>query len=223
MRINPVPIPSRPTARTGLPPRVRVRKAGLVCAAALLAGACSDPVRTEPMPPAGQGRDFVRLQMSAPAPATWEVAGPVVVSGDEPDPARSWASLRSGLVTGSVLLSHIVDGNRVDAGAYPPGTFTWFVNPTIDRLGVYHPGDCPRFTPTFQDCVRMRLSLHSVGGSVEAVIDAIPDSVIVFVTEYGDDHIRASFTGRFNYAPATGAATHIDAKGEVEVARFGSR
>jgi hypothetical protein len=136
--------------------------ARLACAAALLAGACSDPAPTGTIPPAP--RDFVRLRMSAPAPATWEVTGPVVVSGDLPDPARSWTSLRSGLVTGSVQLSHIVDGNRPDAGAYPPGVFSWFVNPNIDRLGTYHPGDCPRFTPTFQDCVRMRLSLGSAGG-----------------------------------------------------------
>jgi hypothetical protein len=47
--------------------------------------------------------------------------------------------------------------------------------------------------------------------------------VIVFVTEYGADHIRASFTGRFNSAPAGGAAIHVDVFGEVEVARYGSR
>jgi len=130
--MNGISTGSRGSAGSGRPPRAWM--AGLACAAALLAGGCADPASTTP--PVETEEDFVRLKMSAPAPAAWEVAGPVVVSGDDPDPGVDWASLRAGYSDGSVRLTHIVTGNRAKAGAYPRGTFNWYVNPGIDRTGT---------------------------------------------------------------------------------------
>jgi len=216
--MNEISTGSRGSVRGRLP---RTWMAGLACAAALLAGACSEPAPTTP--PVETEEDFVRLKMSAPAPAAWEVAGPVVMSGDDPDPGVDWASLRAGAADGSVKLTHIVTGNRATAGAYPRGSFNWYVNPGIDRMGTYHPGDCPRYSPSFHDCVRMRFTMLSPDGAPQAVLDAIPDSVVMVVRQYGRDEIRAGFFGRFNYAPANGAPAHVDVSGDLEVARYGSR
>jgi hypothetical protein len=221
MMMNGIHISSRPSLRTGRPPRSGAWMASLACAAALLAGGCSDPSPTTPTVEGDE--DFVRLTMGAPAPASWEVTGPMVVSGDDPDLGADWASLRSGAADGSVRLTHIVTGNRAKAGTYPRGSFNWYVNPSIDRTGTYHPGDCPRFSPTFLDCVRMRFTVLSPDGTPQAVIDAIPDSVVVVVKQYSRDQIRAGFFGRFNYAPANGAPAHVDVFGDLEVARYGSR
>jgi hypothetical protein len=69
----------------------------------------------------------------------------------------------------------------------------------------------------------MRLTLMTGAGQVEALVDAIPDSVTMSVAEYGPDQLRASFIGRFSYAPVNGAATHVTVSGEAEVARYMSR
>jgi len=211
----------RPSRRAGRPPRAGAWTTGLACAAALLAGACSGPSPTTPN--VNGDKDFVRLTMGAPAPANWEVTGPMVLSGDDPDPGADWAALRSGSADGSAKLTHIVTGNRAKAGAYPRGSFNWYVNPGIDRTGTYHPGDCPHFSPSFLDCARMRFTVLAPDGTTQAVIDAIPDSVVVVVKQYGRDQIRAGFFGRFNYAPVNGPPAHVDVFGDVEVARYGSR
>jgi hypothetical protein len=187
-------------------------------AAAVLAAACSDPARPDPAPPVERG--FVRLHLSAPAPPLWEVTGPIVrdVNG-EPDLSRNWVALRSAILAGKYMVTHAIRGNLVEGGPYPPGTFQWYVNPGMTRVGTFRPGDCPSYPPSYQNCAWIRLALGHLEGPIEAEINAIPDSVTMTITEYGTDQIRASFSGRFTYVPAVGTAAHIDVTGDVEVAR----
>lgn len=201
--------------------RIRPLRPARACVAALLLAACTGPAGPDAEPQVE--RDFVRVHVGAPVSRSWEVAGPVVVVDGQIDGESNWASLSSGTVSG-IRVPYMVQGNRaVGDGASRPGVYWWYVHPNIDRQGTFRPGDCQPFPPAFPNCVWMRLTLGPTARDVDTVIEAIPDSVTVSVTEFGPSHVRASFGGRFSYTPPAGPAIHVDASGVLEVARYKSR